>query len=510
MPAMAPATFRPPLRRLGPALFLGAVAGAILGVAVRIPFPLGALFGAAAAAISVAARHARGRRVVADERGLRVAGGPPVEASWPELRLGFGMVQRSDGMAQRYAIFADARGRSFGFTEPGPGLRHSMARGADGQQVEIVELRDAPLLLAIIVQRAPAWFVLPESLQAPPQAPPPAAIGAEAGGGAVTATAGRVADPGRPRGARLGLLAIAVKLGSKLAASLGKVGAGALKAGKTANVGWAVASAATWSILFSWQFALALMVQLFVHEYGHVHAMRRTGMKVRGLYFVPFLGAMAVTEDSFTSRRQQAYVALNGPIWGSALALVPAGLWLWTGDPMWAAIAAWWALINLFNLLPIAPLDGGRVLHAFAHSYSSSLGMALSVLGLVGAVALATYLGFSLIWLVAALGAMELAAESQVRTGVRALRLLPEPARFAAPHWLYLRAALGPGMGAPGEETFLRNLGRQQQAARAEPLRPLEIVAWGLAYAGLAAALVMLVWFMRHAPGAEAASKILE
>jgi Zn-dependent protease len=501
----APATFRPPLRRLGPALLLGATAGAVLGLATRIPFPLGALFGATAAAISLAARHARGLRVVADERGLRVAGGPPVDATWPEIRLGFGLVQRADGVAQRYAIFADGRGRSFGFTVPGPGLGLPRTRGADGQPVDIAELSDAPLLLAIIVQRAPAWFVLPESLLAPPQAPPPAAEPeAEAG-----AAAGEKERPARPRGARLGPLALAAKLGSKLLASLGKVGAGLLKVAKTANLGWAVASAATWSLLFSWKFALALMVQLFVHEYGHIHAMRRTGMKVRGLYFVPFLGAMAVTEDAFTSRRQQAYVALNGPLWGSALALVPFGLWAWTGDPTCGAVAAWWALINLFNLLPIAPLDGGRVLHAFAHSYSSSLGMALSVLGLVGAVALATYVGFSLIWLVAALGAMELAAESQVRTGVRALRLLPEPGRFGVPHWLYLRAALGPGGGAGGEGAFLRILGRQQVAARAEPLRPLEIVAWGLVYAGLAAALVMLVWFMRHAPGAEAAGMIL-
>jgi Zn-dependent protease len=251
-------------------------------------------------------------------------------------------------------------------------------------------------------------------------------------------------------------------------------------------------------------------VQLFVHEYGHVHAMRRTGMKVRGMYFVPFVGALAVTEDAFTSRRQQAYVALNGPLWGSLLALAPAALWWWTGEPMWATIAAWWALINLFNLLPIAPLDGGRVMQAFAYSYSSGLGLALSALGLAGAVALATTLGFSLIWLVAALGAMELVAEAQLRHGVRALRLLPEPARFAAPHWLYLRAVVGPSMGMPEEGAFLRTLERQEKAARATPLGPGQLLRWGLAYAGLAAALVLLVWIMRNVPGAEAASRVLE
>ncbi|HEY7724460.1 MAG TPA: site-2 protease family protein, partial [Anaeromyxobacteraceae bacterium] len=250
--------------------------------------------------------------------------------------------------------------------------------------------------------------------------------------------------------------------------------------------------------------------QLFVHEYGHVHAMRRTGMRVRGMYFIPFLGALAVTEDEFTSRRQQAYVALNGPLWGSALALLPAAAYAAGGDPQWAAVASWWAIINLFNLLPIAPLDGGRVMQAFAFSYSSTLGLAVSVAGLVGAVALGTALGFSLIWLVAALGAVELFSEAQARVGARALRLLPEPARFGPPHWLALHAALGPPPGGPAELALLRGLDRARRAARAEPLRGAEMVRWGLAYAGLAAALVLLVFALRHLPGADLAAGILE
>jgi Zn-dependent protease len=246
-----------------------------------------------------------------------------------------------------------------------------------------------------------------------------------------------------------------------------------------------------------------------VHEYGHVHAMRKTGMKVRGMYFIPFLGALAVTEDAFTSRRQQAYVALSGPIWGSALALLPAGLFLWTHNPFYAAVAAWWALINLFNLLPIAPLDGGRVMQSFAYSYSSGLGLAVSILGLAGAVALAAALGFSLIYLVALLGAMELVSEAQARAGARAIRLLPDASRFGAPHYLYLRAVLGPPAGAPGEGFFVRNLALQERAAHSAPMRPAELAAWGLAYAGLAMGLVVLVYLMRALPGAEAAAGVL-
>jgi len=394
---------------------------------------------------------------------------------------------------------ADPQGKSFAFADM-PGARPCRpVTGADGRPVEVADLRDAALLLALMVQRIPAWQVLPESLVG---APAPAAVEPEAG--AVAGLAHRTS-----RRAQVGLLGLVAKLGGKIAGTLGKLGAGTLKALKTANVGWAAASVATYSILFSWKFALAIMIQLFVHEYGHIHAMRRTGMKVRGMYFIPFLGALAVTEDAFTSRRQQAYVALSGPIWGSFLALAPAALFLWTREPIFAAVTAWWAIINLFNLLPIAPLDGGRVMQAFAFSYSSSLGLAVSILGLAGAVALGAAFDFSLVYFVAFLGAMELVSEAHARTGARALRLLPEPARFTAPHYLYLRAVLGAQPGSPGEGPFLRNLERQSQAARSAPMRAGELVRWGLAYAGLALGLLALVWLMRAVPGAEGAAQIL-
>lgn len=499
---MERAVFRPPVGSLGALVALGAAGGSLLGGLLDVPILFAALVGGAAAAAALAARQAAGVRAVADEKGLRVVGGggPGLEAAWPQLRLGFGLAERDDGSVQRYAAVADAGGRTFAFAEPAGRGRCRPVVGADGRPVEVAGLREAALLLALVVGRTGAWQVLPAGLQPRPASPAPVPAGAEAGEAALAPLRRR---PG------VGLLGLAGKLGSKVVAALGKAGGGALQAAKTANLGWAAASAATYSILFSWKFALAIMVQLFVHEYGHVHAMRRTGMKVRGMYFIPFLGALAVTEDAFSSRRQQAYVALSGPVWGSALVLAPAALHFWTGDPTWAAVAAWWALINLFNLLPIAPLDGGRVMQAFALSYSSGLGLAVSVLGLAGAVALGAALDFSLIYLVAALGAMELAGEAQARSGVRALRLLPESGRFGAPHFLFFRAALGPPPGSPSEPLFLRNLERQRQAARAEPMRPGQLAAFGVAYAALAAGLLLLVWFLGHAPGADAAAGIL-
>src|SRR5919206_3969650 len=168
---MEPATFRPALRALGPRVLLGAVAGAALGVVLEVPLLLGALFGGVAAAIVLTAQNARGLRVIVDDAGLRVRGGAAdVEARWPEVRLGFGLAQRGDGRLQRYAIVADALGRSFAFGDALGGASAGAVRGADGREVPLVDLRDAPLLLAVLVQRIPTWNVLPESLQAPPRA----------------------------------------------------------------------------------------------------------------------------------------------------------------------------------------------------------------------------------------------------------------------------------------------------------------------------------------------------
>jgi Zn-dependent protease len=488
---MEPAVFRAAPPSLALALLAGAAGGAVIGGIAGVPLLAGAALGAAAAAIAVGVRHASAPRLVATERGLSARGeGSGLDARWDELRLGFGEARRPGRAAQppqRYAILADPRGRSFAFADLSGAHVPDPVQGMDGRRVPVVDLRDAPLLLALVVERSHAWHILPPELQAPPEplpAPEP---------GEPQAPAART---GRPP--RVGLLGVLAKLGGALA-----------KAFKTANLGWAAASFAAYGFLFTWKFAVALLLQLFVHEYGHVHAMRRTGMKVRGMYFIPFLGAVAVSEDTFTSRRQQAYVALNGPVWGSIFALVPIALWVFTRDPEYAAVASWWALLNLFNLLPILPLDGGRMLQALAFSFSSTLGVALTVLGLAGAVALAVVFGYGLVWLVALLGAVELLAESQARAGGRALRLLPEPARLGPDHYCYLRAVAGPPLGSPSEVHYLRYLSRVEKASRAAPLSPRQMVLWGAAYAGLALVLLAAVHFLSQVTGGEGPARLL-
>jgi len=120
------------------------------------------------------------------------------------------------------------------------------------------------------------------------------------------------------------------------------------------------ATLATYSYLFTWQFALAVMWAIGIHELGHVWAMRRTGMPTSGFYFIPLFGGAAIGERA-KSEWQDVFITAMGPTWGLLSALPPALLYFATGTPFWAAVCGFIGLVNLFNLLPIYPLDGGRL-----------------------------------------------------------------------------------------------------------------------------------------------------
>lgn len=208
---------------------------------------------------------------------------------------------------------------------------------------------------------------------------------------------------------KAGIWALIIKLGAKFLPFLVK-SFKLLKVGKVALIG---ASIGAYAFLFSWQFAVMLVAMIFVHEYGHVWAMKRKGMKVRGMYFIPFLGAVAVGDEEFPTRKTEFYTAIMGPAWGLGFSAIIGAIYFPTHNPVFAAGAAWLALVNLFNLLPINPLDGGRIVKSIAFSLGSKVGIAVFLAGF----GLATFLVVSLhLWLLVILvpiGALEILLERQ-------------------------------------------------------------------------------------------------
>jgi lipoprotein NlpI/Zn-dependent protease len=157
-----------------------------------------------------------------------------------------------------------------------------------------------------------------------------------------------------------------------------------VKSAKFIKFGLFIASLGALALNRPFEAACAIVYAIFVHESGHVLAMKACGMPTSGMYFLPFLGAVAVGKERARTRGQEWFIAIAGPAFGllSILPLVALG-WL-TGSKEWLLYAALAALINLFNLLPIGVLDGGRIVQAIAFSIAGWLGIAVFALGLAG------------------------------------------------------------------------------------------------------------------------------
>jgi Zn-dependent protease len=119
---------------------------------------------------------------------------------------------------------------------------------------------------------------------------------------------------------------------------------------------------------FGWWFALGLVVSIYIHEMGHVAALLRYGVKASAPLFLPGVGAIVRLQQSLGDPRQDARVGLAGPIWGLGAAAAAYGVSLALDSPRWAAIAQFGALINLFNLMPLGTLDGGRAFRSLSRS----------------------------------------------------------------------------------------------------------------------------------------------
>ena len=130
--------------------------------------------------------------------------------------------------------------------------------------------------------------------------------------------------------------------------------------------------------LYGWAFALGFVLSIYVHEMGHVAALAHFGIPASAPMFIPGLGAVVRLRAHPASAAEDARVGLAGPVWGVATALVCWGVFAWTQAPIWRALAHAGAWINLFNLLPVWQLDGGRGMTALARTQRLALLLAIA------------------------------------------------------------------------------------------------------------------------------------
>jgi Zn-dependent protease len=202
------------------------------------------------------------------------------------------------------------------------------------------------------MERQPQWLP-PVAPQPAPEPPPPA------GGGS------QPQHRNARRGIVGGLLAaglLVLKFGAKLKGLLLLLPK--LKIFTTS--GSMLVSIGAYSLIWGWKFAVGFVLLLLVHELGHVFQLRREGIPASAPVFIPFLGAAIWSKSLGGNALAEARVGLAGPILGSlgAAALVPVALA--TGNDLFRALAFVGFFLNLFNLVPVVPLDGGRAMAAMA------------------------------------------------------------------------------------------------------------------------------------------------
>ena len=162
----------------------------------------------------------------------------------------------------------------------------------------------------------------------------------------------------------------------------------------------ALLSIGAYALYFPWQFAVGLVVLIFIHEMGHVVVLRRYGVRSTAPIFIPFMGALIGMKQLPKNAVMEAYVGLGGPVIGSLGALAAYGIYLLDGHPLFLALAYIGILLNLFNLLPILPLDGGRAVGAISRW--------LWVVGIAGLVGLMILRPSPILLLILFVGAPEL------------------------------------------------------------------------------------------------------
>ncbi len=204
-----------------------------------------------------------------------------------------------------------------------------------------------------------------------------------------------------------------------------------------------IVSVGAYALLGGWWFGVGLVLLIFVHEMGHVLELRRQGVPASAPLFIPFMGAVVGMKQMPKSAWHEAQVALAGPILGSLGALAVWGLGIYFDSNFLRALAFVGFLINLFNLLPIVPLDGGRAVAA--------LHPLVWLLGLIGLVALVIYSPNPILLIVLVLGASELWNRWQTRNHPELqdyYRVKPWQRTVVAAVYLSLAALLVLGMEA--------------------------------------------------------------
>ncbi|HZJ70818.1 MAG TPA: hypothetical protein VFF36_07800 [Planctomycetota bacterium] len=203
------------------------------------------------------------------------------------------------------------------------------------------------------------------------------------------------------------LLALIAKFGKALAVGLKFLLGGAKLGGLLPTAITMLASIWVYAQLWGWWFAGGLVGLLLLHELGHAAVIKAKGLRTSPIVFLPFFGAAIAIKDQYRDASVEAETAWGGPAIGTLAACGCFLAFLATDNPFWLGLAYTGAFLNLFNLLPLSPLDGGRIVTAISTW--------LWVVGLLLAVLLLLYTHSPLVLIVVVVGALRALRDWRLR-----------------------------------------------------------------------------------------------
>lgn len=121
--------------------------------------------------------------------------------------------------------------------------------------------------------------------------------------------------------------------------------------------------------MFEWKTAIAITIYLISHELGHLLVMLKLNIEIRRIMFIPFIGANIQTDKRFFSlRKDEVKTAIAGPIAGLLFVIALFAVWIVTDNDFFVILSGLLNIINIFNLLPVGMLDGGRIIRSIVIS----------------------------------------------------------------------------------------------------------------------------------------------
>lgn len=146
---------------------------------------------------------------------------------------------------------------------------------------------------------------------------------------------------------------------------MGKLLAWLFAAGKLGKVltsgGTMLLAVFAYALVYGWWYAVGFVLLIFFHEMGHYLAARNRGLDVGLPTFIPFVGAWVALKDMPHNAHTEAYIGFAGPLAGTLASIACYWIARTTDSNLMLALAYAGFMINLFNLIPVSPLDGGRI-----------------------------------------------------------------------------------------------------------------------------------------------------